>query len=82
MSDFFCPQPPSSGASSRCELGARAQTNPPSMRCKEVISMPGGKWRSVRALTLVGLSAVVLAVSSAGPAAASQTPGTWQKTGT
>ena len=28
--DFFCQQPPSSGASSQCEVGAGAQTNPPS----------------------------------------------------
>jgi hypothetical protein len=28
--DFFCQQPPSSGASSQCEVGAGAQSNPPS----------------------------------------------------
>lgn len=28
--DFFCANPPSSGASSKCEAGAAAQSNPPS----------------------------------------------------
>lgn len=28
--DFFCQQPPSSGATSQCEVGAAAQVNPPS----------------------------------------------------
>jgi len=28
--DFFCQQPPSSGASSQCEAGAGSQSNPPS----------------------------------------------------
>src|SRR6266581_5188811 len=49
-------------------------------RCKEVIRMSQVMRRSIRALTLVGLLVLVLAVSSTAPAASS-TPGTWAKTG-